>query len=80
MTRSNLNTYEYRILAENTSQGVVYSIHEVEIDRYRNAVEYTKLPITLIHTDLERMIIEIEEVLEAFDKPVLSIEHFPDMF
>lgn len=72
--------YEYRILAENTALGTVYSMHEVELNQHDVPIDYIKLPVSLIHTDLERMVLEIEELLDAFEKPVLSLESFPDMF
>jgi hypothetical protein len=72
--------YSYRILAENTSKGTVYSIHEVELNALEVPIRYNKLPISLIHTSLEDMIIELEEILNSYDEPVLSIESFPDPF
>ena len=72
--------YDYRILAEKTSRGIVYSIHEVELNSLDVPIKYSKIPICLINNSLENMILELENILESYDKPILSIKDFPDHF
>lgn len=70
---------DYRLMAEDTESGTVYSVHEVF---YMNdhAVDFVYLPLTLISLDQEDLISELQLVLEAFEKPILSIEEFPNEY
>jgi len=70
---------DFRLMAEDTESGPVYSVHEVF---YMNdhAVDFVYLPLSLISTDTEDLISEIQLVLEAFEKPILSIENFPEEY
>ena len=70
---------DFRIFAEETKDGTVYSVHEVF---YLNdqPIDYVGVPLVLISTDEEDLIGEIQLVLEAFEKPTLSLEYFPEEF
>lgn len=70
---------DFRIFAEDTKDGVVYSVHEVF---YMNdhPVDYVQIPLTLISQDTEDLIEEIQLVLEAFSLPVLSFDRFPEEY
>ena len=70
---------DFRIMAEDTEGGTVYSVHEVF---YMNdhAVDFVYLPLSLISLDQEDLISELQLVLEAFEKPTLSIENFPEEY
>ena len=52
----------------------MYSIHQVHYDPGDNIESYVKVPISLIATDLEDMIEDMELALQAFEQPTLSIE------
>jgi hypothetical protein len=71
---------DYRIFAEDSSHGVVYSVHEVFYDEDKNPTDYVHIPLSLISTDLEDLVEEIQLTLEAFELPILSIKDFPNPF
>lgn len=66
-------------MAEDTEGGTIYSVHEVF---YMNdhAVDFVYLPLSLISLDQEDLISELQLVLEAFEKPTLSIDNFPEEY
>lgn len=70
---------DFRIFAEETKDGTVYSVHEVF---YLNdhPIDYVGVPLVLISQDTEDLIGEIQLVLEAFERPILSLEYFPEEF
>ena len=70
---------DFRLFAEDTQDGVIYSIHEVMYVN-GNPVDFVYLPITLISTDEEDLIAEIQLVLEGMQLPVLSIKNFPNEY
>lgn len=70
---------DYRLFAEKVQDQVIYSVHEVF---YMNdhPVDYVHIPLSLISTDQEDLIGEIQLVLEAFEMPILSLENFPEEY
>lgn len=70
---------DYRLFAEQVQDQVIYSVHEVF---YMNdiPVDYVHIPLSLISTDQEDLIGEIQLVLEALEMPILSLEHFPEEY
>ena len=70
---------DFRLFAEDTNDGVVYSVNEVFYMNH-HAVDYVQVPLTLISQDTEDLIAEIQLVLEAFSMPVLSFDRFPEEF
>lgn len=69
---------QFRLLGQGSGHTVAYSIHEVIYDQDEDLIDYIKIPVTLIALDPEELIIELEEILRAFDYPILSIENFPN--
>lgn len=70
---------DFRILAEETKHGIIYSVHEVfYIDD--NPYDYIYLPLTLISLDEADLKAELRLTLEAWSKPILSLENFPEEF
>jgi hypothetical protein len=67
-------TWNYRVLSQKSSNETVYSIHQVFYDEQDIVVKYVKVPISLIATDLEDMVEDIELALEAFNQPIIKIE------
>lgn len=67
-------TWNYRVLSQKSGDETVYSIHQVFYDEQDLVVKYVKVPISLIATDLEDMVIDIELALEAFSQPIIKIE------
>lgn len=67
-------TWNYRVLSQKSGDETVYSIHQVFYDEQDLVVKYVKVPISLIATDLEDMVIDIELALEAFNQPIIKIE------
>ena len=67
-------TWNYRVLSQKSGDETVYSIHQVFYDEQDIVVKYVKVPITLIATDLEDMVEDIELALEAFNQPIIKIE------
>ena len=67
-------TWNYRLLSQKSGDDTVYSIHQVFYDEQDLVVKYVKVPISLIATDLEDMVIDIELALEAFNEPIIKIE------
>lgn len=70
---------DYRLFAEDTSEGVVYSIHEVMYVN-GNPIDFVYLPLSLISTDQEELIAELQLVLEGMQLPALSIKDFPNEY
>lgn len=70
---------DFRLFAEDTNDGVVYSVHEVFYMNH-HPVDYVQVPLTLISQDTEDLIAEIQLVLEAFSMPVLSFDRFPEEY
>lgn len=70
---------DYRLMAEDTPSGVVYSIHEVF---YMNGhpYDFVFIPLALISLDQEDLIADIQLALEAFQQPILSKENFPNQY
>tara|TARA_R110002020_G_scaffold399656_1_gene609482 strand:+ start:354 stop:581 length:228 start_codon:yes stop_codon:yes gene_type:complete len=67
-------TWNYRVLSQKSGNETVYSIHQVFYDEQDLVVKYVKVPISLIATDLEDMVEDIELALEAFNQPIIKIE------
>lgn len=67
-------TWNYRVLSQKSGDETVYSIHQVFYDEQDIVVKYVKVPISLIATDLEDMVEDIELALEAFNQPIIKIE------
>jgi hypothetical protein len=67
-------TWNYRVLSQKSGNDTVYSIHQVFYDEQDLVVKYVKVPISLIATDLEDMVEDIELALEAFNQPIIKIE------
>jgi hypothetical protein len=67
-------TWNYRVLSQKSGDETVYSIHQVFYDEQDLVVKYVKVPISLIATDLEDMVEDIELALEAFNQPIIKIE------
>ena len=67
-------TWNYRVLSQKSGNEKVYSIHQVFYDEQDLVVKYVKVPISLIATDLEDMVEDIELALEAFNQPIIKIE------
>lgn len=70
---------DYRIMAEDTPSGTVYSIHEVF---YYNGHphDYVFIPLSLIALDKEDLVADIQLALEAFEQPILSKDQFPNEY
>ncbi len=67
-------TWNYRVLSQKSGDETVYSIHQVFYDEQDIVVKYVKVPISLIATDLEDMVEDMQLALEAFDQPIIKIE------
>jgi GTP:adenosylcobinamide-phosphate guanylyltransferase len=67
-------TWNYRVLSQKSGDETVYSIHQVFYDEQDLVVKYVKVPISLIATDLEDMVEDMQLALEAFDQPIIKIE------
>lgn len=68
---------DFRVFAQDTTRGTIFSIHEV-FYRNRKPCEYIYVPIVLIHTDEEELVTDLQKALEAWDKPILSMNNFPE--
>ena len=71
---------KYRIYAQKSAVATVYSMHETVYDFDMVPMEYSKVPVSLISLNPEDMIEEIEQMLYAFDHPIISIENFPEHY
>jgi hypothetical protein len=67
-------TWNYRVLSQKSGDETVYSIHQVFYDEQDIVVRYVKVPISLIATDLEDMVEDLELALESFNQPIIKIE------
>jgi len=67
-------TWNYRVLSQKSGDETVYSIHQIFYDEQDIVVRYVKVPISLIATDLEDMVEDMQLALEAFDQPIIKIE------
>lgn len=70
----------YRIYAQKSGVATVYSMHETVYDFDEVPMEYSKVPVSIISIDLDDMIEELEQMLYAFDYPIISIENFPETY
>lgn len=68
----------FRIYAEKSGAATVFSIHETCYDFDNIPLEYSKVPVSLIALSEEGLIKDIEEILYAFEHPVISIQNFPE--
>jgi hypothetical protein len=71
---------KYRLYAQKVGDNTVYSIHETVYDFDATPMDYVKVPVSMIQFDLDDMIGEIEQMLNAFDYDLISIEDFPEQF
>lgn len=69
---------DYRILYQYSGDRTIYSIHRVFYNIYGEKIDYVKLPESLIHNDLEGLIACLQGYLEAFDKPLIRVNDFPE--
>lgn len=69
---------DFRIFADDTQRGTVFSIHEVFYDKDKNPVDYIHVPIVLISSNQEDLITDIQLALEAWERPFLSMKDFPN--
>lgn len=69
---------DFRVFAEDTTKGTIFSIHEVFYGPDKNPVDYIHVPIILIHTDEDDLVVDLQKSLEAWEKPILSMNKFPD--
>jgi hypothetical protein len=69
-----IDNWDYRLLGQEYSGQVVYSINEVFYDERGNPIDYVKVPIIMIGTHEQELMQDIQIMLEAFDKDVLWID------
>lgn len=70
---------DFRIFAQQTKNGLIYSIHEVFYED-GEPFDYIYLPLTLISLDEADLKAELRLTLEAWTKPILSLDDFPNEF
>jgi len=71
---------KYRIYAQKSGVATVYSMHETVYDFDEVPMDYSKVPVSIISLDPSDMIEELEQMLYAFDHPIISIENFPEPY
>jgi hypothetical protein len=71
---------KYRIYAQKSGVATVYSVHETCYDFDDIPLEYSKVPVSLIALSDEDLIKDIEDILDAFEHPIISIENFPEPY
>jgi hypothetical protein len=69
-----IDNWDYRLLGQEYSGQVVYSINEVFYDERGNPIDYVKVPIIMIGTHEQELMQDIQIMLEAFEKDVLWID------
>lgn len=75
-----LKDIDCRVMAQNTNGVTVYSINEVFYDEYGIPFDYVKVPMLMISEELEDLIVEQQRMLEAHQKPIISIDNFPQEY
>lgn len=69
-------TWNYRIVALKTDEGMQYGMHEVYYDDNGVPIFYTENPVACIAEDLSGFFKEFDHMLVALSKPVLVEEDF----
>ena len=69
-----IDNWDYRLLGQEYSGQVVYSINEVFYDERGNPIDYVKVPIIMIGTHEQELMQDIQIMLQAFEKDVLWID------
>ena len=69
-----IDNWDYRLLGQEYSGQVVYSINEVFYDERGNPIDYVKVPIIMIGTHEQELMQDIQIMLDAFEKDVLWID------
>jgi len=70
---------DFRIFAQVTKNGVVYSVHEV-FYKDEEPYDFIYLPLVMISLDEEDLKAELRLTLEAWSKPILSLDNFPNEY
>jgi len=69
---------DFRVFAEDTTKGTIFSIHEVFYGPDNKPEDYIHIPIILIHTDEDDLVVDLQKSLEAWERPILSMNNFPE--
>jgi len=73
-----IDNWDYRVLQQEYAGDIIYSIHEVFYDADGSPIDYVKVPVIMIGSHEEELAQDIQIMLEAFEKDVLSIDNdFP---
>lgn len=73
-------SWNHRILARKHKGEVYYQIHEVYYDDNGKPNSYTANPITISSDDIEGIKWQLEHISKCLDKPILSLEDFPNEY
>jgi hypothetical protein len=70
--------WNYRLMLDNSGKKKIFSFHEVFYDDGDDKPShFTKMPETMMSEEAEELLFKIEGFLSGFEKPVLSINRFP---
>jgi len=72
------NTWNYRLMLDDSGKQKVYSFHEVYYEGDYTPVDFTKMPDTMMSEDPEELIFKTKGFLMALEEPILSINKFPE--
>ena len=73
-------SWNYRILAHKDGEDWFFQIHEVYYDKERKPNSYTANGISVGAESVEGINWVLGKMKECLDKPILSVENFPETF
>ena len=73
-------SWNHRILAHKDGDDYYYQIHEVYYDDNGNPESYTTNGVSVGAESINGIEWTLDKMKECLDKPILSVENFPDVF
>ena len=71
------NTWNYRLMLDDSGKQKIYSFHEVYYEGADTPTDFTKMPETMMSEDLDELVFKTKGFLMALEEPILSINNFP---
>ena len=73
-------TWNHRVLAHDSKDGVYLQIHEVYYDEHGLPTSYTKEPVTVGSEDLNGIRWTLNKMKACLKKPILKAWKFPEVY
>ncbi len=73
-------SWNHRVLAHKEGNTVVYAIHEVYYDKDGVPEGHTQNDISVRGSSIEGLSWTLDKMKKCLEKPILSVENFPEKF